>query len=239
MVESTSPGSTAGTITTTNEAAAIFEQVTGSFYGSSGSVSLNGCITTQNLVGGVTATVTGIDAGTVSVQGPTGSPVQLTEVPQIVGDYFAQLAAGAIPQSGGNFTFTGTGGSTKPFVGPFQAVVTFPNPVLDWENQAAAATVTRSGGLTVQWTGGAPGTYVVVSGSSSNGTVSGSYTCIFPQSALTGTVAPYVLLALPSGTGSTAVENVTNYSTFSLSGTTSGQGLAFGAVSFNVNSTYK
>lgn len=235
VIQSTSPGTTAGTTQVTSEAAAIFDQFTGSYYGaSSGSVSIPGCIVTETVTGSSTGTETGLDAGTITVTGPSGGPVTLTTVPQVPGDYFAQLAAGAIPASGGTFTFNGSGGAN---VGPFTATVTFPNPPLAWTNQSTAATVNRSQGLTVNWTGGAAGSYVAITGASSSSSgASGFYTCLAPVSALSFTVPSYVLQTLPAGTGTTGVENSTNFTNFTASGISSGFG--FGAVSFSVNSTY-
>ena len=51
--------------------------------------------------------------------------------------------------------FTGPGGAD---VGSFNATINLPNPILTWTNQSAAATITRTQGVTVNWTGGAPGT---------------------------------------------------------------------------------
>jgi uncharacterized protein (TIGR03437 family) len=238
VVQSTSPDTKGGT-QVTSEAAAIFESVTGSSYaGGSGDVSLNGCSLNQTVVttSGTIPTVTGLDAGTITVTEPSGTQAALSSVPTVTGDYFAQLASGAIPATGGTFTFTGSGGAQ---VGPFTATVSFPNPLLNWTNQSAAATVNRTQGLSVTWTGGASGalSFVVISGSSSNSSVSGRYTCIAPTSAGQFTVPSYILLGLPAGNGTTSVGNDSNYSTFSATGINSG--LGFGAVSFQVNTVYQ
>lgn len=235
VLQGTSPGTTAGTTQTFSEVLASFQRVTGSYYGaSSGQVSIPGCIVTQSFNSGtVTTTETGLNAGTITVTGPSGGPVTVAPEPSLAGFYFAQLAAGAIPASGGTFTFNGSGGSD---VGPFTVNVNFPNPLLAWTNQSAAATVTRAQGLTFNWNGGAPGSYVIMSGSSSAANASGFYTCLAPVSAQTFTVPSYVLGALPAGTGNTAVENSTSYTTFSATGISSGAG--FGAVSFSVNTNY-
>jgi len=100
----------------------------------------------------------------------------------------------------------------------------------------AAATVARNQGLTVNWTGGPSGSYVIISGSSASGTATGSYTCFAPQSAGQFTVPSYILLGLPAGTGNTTVQNSTNLGTFSANGLDVGRTL--GAVSFQVNSNY-
>jgi uncharacterized protein (TIGR03437 family) len=239
LVQSTTPGTTAGTTKVSSAASAIFEQVTGSYYGSgSGSVSIPGCTSTETGTGGATVTQTGLDAGTITVTNPAGTQITLTaegsESSLLAGFYGAQLSSTFIPSSGGTFTFNGSGGAN---VGPFTASLTFPTPPLTWTNQGVAATVTRSSGLTVNWTGGTSGTYVSISGnSSSTAGVSGMYTCIAPVSAQTFTVPGYVLGTLPAGTGTTTVTNSTNFVTFSATGISGG--VAFGGVSFQVNTNY-
>jgi uncharacterized protein (TIGR03437 family) len=211
---------------TNNLAEASFSQNTGSG-GTGGGTSLGTCITNETGTGG-TSTSVGLDAGSVSVSTPAGS-FNLQAIPQVKGTYVAQLPNGAIT-AGGTSTFTGTGGAD---VGSFTASVTFPNPLFSWTNQSAAATVTRSAGLLVTWTGGTPGSYVFISGSSSANGVDGSYTCYAPQSAGQFTVPPYVLSILPAGSGSTLVENGTNYTTFSAAHLDTGFGIGFMGVSVN------
>jgi uncharacterized protein (TIGR03437 family) len=241
----TSPVNSTGTASqTTDLAEGIFDRVTGSSVGSSsGSVSVGGCIVTETGASGTTTTTTttAIDAGTVTVTGPVGGTVTLTSSPLSgLGLYYALLASGAIPTSGGTFTFKGSGGSVSPSIGPFTASLTFPNPILNWTNSNNAATVTRSSGLGVSWTGGSSGTYVIIGGSSSatvsGQSVSGSYTCIAPVNAGSFTVPSYVLATLPGGSGTTAVSNYTNYQTFTASGLDSG--FLFGGTSQSVNTTY-
>jgi uncharacterized protein (TIGR03437 family) len=224
--QSTAPG--AGT---TNVAGAVFNQVTGVNYAGGGTVSIGGCILLQATSGGSTGTATGLSPGTITVTGPGGTNVTLTAIPGVMGAYFATIPA--IPTTGGAYVFNATAG---PHVGAFTTTVTFPNPILSWTNQTAAATIARGGGLTVNWTGGSPGSYVTISGSSTSGGVTGTYTCIASQSALTFTVPSYVLLGLPAGTGSTAVTNSTNLSSFTASGLDFGG--AIGTVSFSLSSNY-
>jgi uncharacterized protein (TIGR03437 family) len=225
-----------------SEAFADFDQTTttsSSSGGSGGIVSLNGCLLTQYVnESASTTTSTGLNAGTITVTPPAGGAIALTSLSASVpGFYEAQLPAGTIPTSGGSFTFSGSGGTQ---VGSFTATVNFPNPILTWTNQSAAANITRTSGLQVNWSGGASGTYVIISGSASASTSGayGSYTCIAPQSAGTFTVPNYILLGLPAGTGSTFVENSTNYTRFTASGLTSG-GIAIGGVAFSVSSNYQ
>ncbi len=216
---------------TASAAGASFSQVTGANYAGGTTVSLGGCILIQSTSGSTSGTVTGLSAGTITVTGPGGTNVTLSAIPGSTGSYYATIPA--IPSTGGVYVINATAGSQ---VGAFTTTVNFPNPVLSWTNQSAAAAVSRSGGLTVNWTGGSPGSYVIVTGSSTNGDATGTYTCLVPQSAFTFTVPSYVLLGLPAGTGSTSVNNSTNQSTFAATGLDFGA--AFGNLLFSVSSNY-
>ena len=237
LSHSVSPAISGSGTQTEDLAFANFEQVTGSSYGSgSGSIS-NGCVLYEQAGGGGTATAAGLDAGTIMVVGPTGSAT-LTATPQIPGTYFAELASGFIPGTGGSFQFNGAGGKD---VGSFKAMVTFPDPLLTWTNQGSDATVTRSSGVQFTWSGGAPGTFVIMSGSSSgtvNGqSVGGNFTCIAPQTALQFQVPGYITEAMPAGMGSLSISNYTNYQTFTATGLD--HGIAAGFSSVSINSTYQ
>jgi hypothetical protein len=74
----------------------------------------------------------------------------------------------------------------------------------------------------VTWTGGAAGTYVDIAGGSTatiNGkSVTVSFVCLAPVSALQFTVPPPVLLALPAGSGSLSVGNYSNVKLFTAPG---------------------
>lgn len=233
VIQGTVPGSNGGAATVSSIAIGTFQSHTGASYGSStGLTSIGSCTVTQTASGGSATNGTGLDAGTIKVTGPSGTSTTLTE--STAGSYGAQLPAGSIPSTGGTFTFTGSGGAS---VGPFTVSLTFPNPLLSWTNQPAAATVTRSQGLQVTWSGGASGSYVIINGSSSSAAgASASYTCLAPVSADTFTVPSYVLLFLPAGTGTTFVENSSPFAAFAANGLNSGG--AFGGVFVQVNSTY-
>ncbi|MGP0073937.1 MAG: hypothetical protein ACLPWF_18645 [Bryobacteraceae bacterium] len=225
--------------TTDNIASADFSKTTGSSFGSANGAfySLGSCFVSEVISsGGGNVKSTGLDAGkSIGLTGPAGS-YTLTQSSFSKGLYEEMLPSGAIPSTGGTFTFTGTGGTD---VGSFTASVTFPNPILQWTNQSVAATITRTQGVTVDWTGGSPGTYVIISGSSSdqNTGAFGNFTCIAPQSALTFTVPSYVTLTLPAGTGNLAVENGTNFGTFTATGLD--HGATFGFTGVDVSSTYQ
>jgi hypothetical protein len=153
--------------------------------------------------------------------------------PAFRGEYFAQLGANAIPLSGGTFTFDGSGGAD---VGPLTTTVNFSNPILAWTNQSASSSVARSSGQTFKWTGGAPGTFVIMNGSSQGNGVSGSYSCIAPVAAGQFAVPPYIMYALPAGTGTTLVENMTMYTPFTALNLDIG--FAIGYVAYVVDSTF-
>ncbi|MCU1338364.1 MAG: repeat containing protein [Bryobacterales bacterium] len=227
--QSTSPGA-GGTPSVSSNAVAIFNQAAGSSYGVGGSVSIGGCLVTETIPGPSVAPI-GLSTGTITVTGPGGTPVTLTVVPGSAGIQAATLTA--IPSTGGAFVFNSSIGTQ---VGGFITTVSFPNPLLSWTNQSAATTVNRSQGLSVNWSGGSPGTYVTISGSSVSGSATGSYVCIAPQSAGTFTVPSYVLLALPAGTGTTTVQNSTNFMPFVATGLDIGN--AIGQVSITVNSNF-
>jgi len=226
--------------TTTNIADADFSKTTSSSFGSSNGsfYSIGSCFVSEvvSSSGGGTSTSTGLDAGSsIGLTGPAGS-YTLAASTFAKGIYEAQLPASAITSTGGAFTFTGTGGAD---VGSFTATVNLPNPILTWTNQSAAATITRTQGVTVNWTGGAPGSYVIISGSSLDlsSSASGSFVCLAPQSALTFTVPSYVTLTLPAGTGSLDVENGTSFGTFKASQLD--YGTTFGFTGVDISSTYQ
>ncbi|HEV1284787.1 MAG TPA: hypothetical protein VNU44_05730, partial [Bryobacteraceae bacterium] len=222
---------------TSNVALATFSSTTSSAYGASaGIVSLGSCLVTEVIGSGGSSTSTGLDAGaSIALTGPLGA-YTLNTILSITGTYEALLPAGAITSTGGAFTFKGPGGKD---VGAFTTTVNLPNPLLSWTNQSDDATVNRSQGVKVNWSGGSPGSFVVITGSSSSlsaGTF-GSFLCYAPQSALTFTVPAYVTGTLPAGSGSLSVENGTSFTSFSASGIDNGFG--FGFTTIGINATYQ
>jgi uncharacterized protein (TIGR03437 family) len=215
------------------QALVAFVNIGGSVYPDAavtGAVSAGGCSTLQILttagINPVAASETSLTFGNLSVQAPGGT----STISAIAGVSTMTLPAAASPGEGGTFVFSGGGGAN---VGPFTATVTVPTPVLDWTNQSAAATIVRSQGLQVTWTGGAPGSYVHILISSSSGAASGTVSCYAPQSALQMTVPSFVLMALPAGNGTTGVQNLAPYAPFSAQGLDIGDGLAFTSVSMS------
>jgi hypothetical protein len=137
-----------------------------------------------------------------------------------VGEYLATLTSAL---SGGTaYTFTGPGGPAGG-VGPFTATLTFPVP-LTWTNEGSISAVTESQGQLITWSGGATGTYVEISGSSSstNFSVSASFVCLAPVSDQKFTVPSYVLQALPTGTGSLGLFNFSSPVKFTATGIDNG-----------------
>ncbi|HTS62982.1 MAG TPA: hypothetical protein VMH28_13225 [Candidatus Acidoferrales bacterium] len=197
-----------GNITTTNSADAAFQKYSG-LYPSNNMVSPGSCII-YDLTPVPTPSLTGLDAGTITLSGPTGSPVTLASQLGIKGAFFAQLAAGAIPQTGGSFTFKATGGAD---VGSFTSTLTFANPLLNWTNRSAVSSILKTRDLTITWSGGNPGTYVNIYGSSTvvnratNSTVTGAFACEAAVEAGQFTVPAYILSALPDGSGGFGIQN--------------------------------
>ena len=95
--------------------------------------------------------------------------------------------------------------------------------LLTWTNSAQINSVTRSQGVNVTWSGGAPGTYVAIGGTSSVTIgakfVSVTFTCLAPVSAGQFSVPVPVLLALPAGDGGgLTVSNFSNLQQFTATG---------------------
>jgi len=99
----------------------------------------------------------------------------------------------------GAYTITGTGGAD---IGPFTATITIPAFPTLVSPLATNFTVTRSSGMTVNWSGnGSTGNVLIqVSGATDNTFATGANAvCTAPASAGTFTVPPYALLTLPAG----------------------------------------
>lgn len=228
-----------GVHTVTNSAGANFHKFTGLLdeagIRDAGDLSPGGCTVSPVVVGANTITVTALDPGVVTFTGPAGLSATLTPQPISPGTYGGTLAAGAIPSSGGTFTFTGSGGTD---VGPFTSTVTIGNPIFNWTNQGAAATIDRTQGFLYTWTGGLPGTYVLLSGTSSTSSgLSAGYSCRVPVELGQFTVPSYILLGLPAGSGGSAAQQYDTYTSFSASGLDSG--VVTGGIYYSVAGTVK
>lgn len=215
--QTTGPGAS-GT-TTTDSASALFDSLAGASlagYQSAIEPSLGSCFVVQNMPGASSLfSTTGLNPGMVTVQGPVGGPQALTAVSTVAGDYQANpLPASFIPAAGGTFTFTGTGAGG---VGAFSEGLSAPAPLV-WTNAGSLATVTRSQGVTVAWTGGGSGYVVIGGGTAPSAAFPAGFVCDAAASAQTFTVPPAVLLALPAGAGSLSVSGYTFPRGFTVTG---------------------
>jgi hypothetical protein len=98
----------------------------------------------------------------------------------------------------GTYSFDNAGGG--PDVGTLSTQLTVPAP-LAWPDVQSFITVNRTSGVTVNWTGADPGSYVTISGLSvgrgTSGSLYGYFTCTAAASAGTFTVPATVLQSLP------------------------------------------
>ena len=223
-----------GTVTPFASADAAFEKYSG-IYAPANSLSPGGCLVSYETPVPVPS-FTGLDPGTINLAGPNGLAMKLGPQLGIKGAFYSALSTTAIPSTGGTFTFTGSGGAD---VGSFTSTITFANPIIAWTNESAAANIDRSQDLTVTWTGGTPGSYVFIYGTSTatgTTTTMAGYTCLTTADAGKFTVPSYILSALPAGSGGTGLQNQVQ-SPLSASGLDIG--IAIGDIALSVPSTYK
>ncbi|HEY1756484.1 MAG TPA: hypothetical protein VGG72_13875 [Bryobacteraceae bacterium] len=171
-----------------------------------------------------------LDAGEIQLTGPSGG-VDL----QLEGEgfYVAQLPSGSVTSNPGAYTFVGSGGKD---VGAFNVAINVQTP-FSLTNKTALASITRSQGATITWSGGFTGGEVMVKGvgASTNGSV--NFYCHVPSSAGQLTIPVSNLLALPPGNGKLIVFNTTALQTVSASGLD--LGLAAGVVSYELFTAFK
>jgi hypothetical protein len=170
-----------------------------------------------------------LDLGTIQVAGPTGN----FNLAAGGAFYQTQLPAGSVTSSPGTYTFTGSGGKD---VGSFKVAVNVQG-ALTLTNRAALASITRSQGATVTWSGGFPNGDVQVNAAVGDQYGSVRFYCHAPSSAGQLTIPSSILLAMPAGSGSLTVTNSTAFQTVTASGLD--VGLAAGTVIFSVGSTFK
>ncbi len=182
-----------------------------------------------------TETVTFLNAG--KSIGLAGGGISAQLPASTVGEYFATLTNSLM--AGTAYTFTGTGGKD---VGSFTVTITFPTQ-LDWTNENSISTVAEAQGQLITWTGGATGTYVDIGGTSSSSPTDGSlplsvtFVCFVPQEDLSFTIPSYVLLSLPTGSGSLGITNDSSPVAFNATGIS--HGVAIAGDTTNINVTYK
>lgn len=225
-----------GVLTVTNTAGAAFFKDSGLLAGATGrgdNLAPGTCAVYPVIAGGQ-LTIVGLDAGSITFTGPTGPAIPLPIQLGIKGEYGAILAASGIPSSGGTFTFTGSGGAD---VGSFTSTVTMSNPLFNWTSQSAAATVDRTQGLLFTWTGGLPGTYVLLGGTSTGSGITAGYSCKVHVEAGQFTVPSYILLGMPAGSGGTSIQQHDTDASFTATGLDMG-GLT-AVIEFSVPTTFK
>jgi uncharacterized protein (TIGR03437 family) len=154
-----------------------------------------------------------LDAGTVSITGPSGSSLNNTALTKSNNSYSLSNAEGlpvSIPGQAnftlpaGAYSLSGGGGAD---VGSFSTSLTLANPLT--VTGGLPSSVNRSNALTLNWTGGNPTDLVEIAGSSSTTSGTGTtavttttgFTCITTAGAGTFTVPTSVLTQLPATTG--------------------------------------
>jgi uncharacterized protein (TIGR03437 family) len=173
-----------------------------------GSLASGSCYVTQSTTtsqsGG--ATVSGgkaLDAGAVTLTGPTGSNLTNAAFTETSNVY--SLSIGGIPGLGGGnngtivagtYTLNGAGGAD---IGKFTGSVTLGAPLT--VTGGLPSTVNRSAGLTLNWTGGNSTDLVEIFGTSTVGSTSTSFTCVTTAGQKTFTVDKSILTQLPASTG--------------------------------------
>lgn len=169
-----------------------------------------------------------LDAGAVQLTGPAGS---MSLGPAGPGIYQATLGSGAA--AAGTYTFAGSGGTD---VGNFRVSLNLQGP-LSLTNKAALASVTRSQGATVTWSGGFANGDVQIEGELGDqyGTV--RFYCHAPSNAGQFSIPSSILMALPAGSGDLIVTNTT--APQSVTATGIDVGLAGVQVTVDLSTTFK
>jgi uncharacterized protein (TIGR03437 family) len=144
--------------------------------------------------------MTQVDAGTITVTGPAGLDVTLHHTLGQIGAYDGTLPT-IVP---GKYTWKGTGGA---IVGSFNTELNL-SSLFTWTNPQAATGISRTGGLTVTWTGGNPGSYVLITGAvvqslGGGNVIRGGFKCMEQVEAGQFTVPAYILSAMPTGGSAT------------------------------------
>ncbi|HEY7391373.1 MAG TPA: hypothetical protein VH640_22855, partial [Bryobacteraceae bacterium] len=158
---------------------------------------------------GSTGTVKFLDAGTVTLSGPSGSNISNAAMTETSNIYSLSIGQSAVPGRAGvpngtivagNYTVTGSGGKD---VGPFNVSLTLGSPLTI--TGGLPSTVTESAGLTLNWTGGNSSDLVEIVGYSGSSTGTGAnlvtnateFFCTTTAGKGTFTVPASVLTQLP------------------------------------------
>ena len=156
-----------------------------------------------------TGSATYLDAGAITLNGPSGSNITnaaLTETSNLYSLNISLQATGitippgsaGIPNASivpGTYTLKGVGGKD---VGGFNAAVTLGTPLT--VTGGLPASITRSAGLTLNWTGGNSTDLVEIFGSAGATSGTATFSCITTAGAGTFTVPASILNQLPAVT---------------------------------------
>ena len=219
-----------GTSVTVSNVGGAFTKFTGFQFAGAAAASLNsstiGTCTVTRTTGNASPVVTGVggtslDAGSITLTGPTGSKLTntaLTETKTVtssgtdiayslgIGSFGGFTLPGSVDGTivPGTYTLNGAGGAD---VGKFNASVSIGSPLT--VTGGLPGSVVRNSGLTLNWTGGNATDLVEIFGSSSTATTGGTTTefiCLTTAAQKTFTVPSSVLNQLPASTsGSLAV----------------------------------
>ncbi|MDR3700716.1 MAG: hypothetical protein P4L56_13815 [Candidatus Sulfopaludibacter sp.] len=228
----TESGSALGQSSTYAEASGEFSRYTGfqlsaaPSSSSATSFTSGSCIVSQVTTGQTTVVTTprptSLDAGAITLTGPpasglnnqalTKTTLTVNSIPEIVYTLPINTALpGAVSGSivAGTYTMNGAGGKD---IGPFSAQVTLGAPLAI--TGGLPATVVRSAGMTLNWTGGNANDFLEIIGSSdttANGVTTGaSFICLTTVGPGTFTVPASILTQLPAGTISTTGSSATS-----------------------------
>jgi uncharacterized protein (TIGR03437 family) len=171
-----------------------------------------------------------LDPGAIQVTGPAGS---LNPQEEGEGFYVGQLPPGSVTSNPGAYTFIGSGGKD---IGAFNIAINIQTP-FSLTNKSALASITRSQGATITWSGGFTDGDVMVKGVGANLNGSVNFYCHASSSAGQLTIPVSTLLAVPPGDGKLIVFNTTALQTVSAPGLD--LGLAAGVVSFELPVAFK
>ncbi len=231
LIQTNSPDKN-GNRVITNSTDAAFETYTG-LYPTHNTVSPGACIVNQTTPSPF-PNLKGLESGDINLAGPSGLSVKLKSQ-GIAGAFYALLSAAAITSAGGTYTFTGAGGKD---VGRFTSTLTLNSPLITWTNAAEAATIDRSKGLHVTWSGGNPGSYLFILGSSTSADLklNAGFTCLVKTDDGEFTVPDYILSGLPAGMGGAQIQNQI-YTTLPASGLDAS--LAIADITYSVPATFK
>ncbi len=157
----------------------------------------------------ISGTLQYLDAGAVSVTGPSGSSLSSTALNKTNNSYSLTnieglgisvpgMASFTLP--GGSYSLSGNGGAD---VSSFSASITIGSPLT--VTGGLPSSVTRSAGLTLNWTGGNPSDLVEIIGGQSTAagqnTTSTTFICLTTAGAGTFTIPASILTQLPASTG--------------------------------------